>query len=126
MTATPEYMETLLEYGDGDWITFVADGVEYEGVVTDVDRDPVDHADGIPIPGGLVIDIDAAVTTYEETDLPSEFVTIRAAERSRDSWKDVRATVWDPVVDEEGYIVDDEYHDLGEIESVEEPSEGAV
>lgn len=123
MATENDHIDKLLTNEDGDGITFVAGGVEYQGTVTDIDHDPVDYADGIPIAGGLVVDIDVSSETYNSTDLPSEFVSIRATERPRDSWKDVRVTVWDPVVDDEGTIIEDDYRDLGDLESVGFPAD---
>ena len=123
MATETEHIDELLAHERGDKITFVAGGVEYQGTVTGIDHDPVDYADGIPISGRIKVDIDVSSETYDTTNLPSEFVTIRATERPGNSWKDVRVSVWDPVVDDGGTIVEDDYRKLGDLGLVDFPAE---
>lgn len=124
-----DVMDALMALDAGDDVTLtVADenGEEREldAHVTDTYRHEPEREGGVYVPGQLDIHMDATDDAVDSHGLGSHSLALHAKDHRPGRWKQAELTVWDPATDDEGFIIRDEYTDLGTITAVGEPPEG--
>jgi len=117
-------VDQLLELDSGDSVELELDGDTYSGVVTTWHHDSAEkYADSVPVKGRLSIGVELDNQSVSEHDCPSHNVSILVTESRPERWDDPDVQIWEPVTDEDNYIVEEQYTDLGTLNDVSTPSE---
>lgn len=115
----PSVIDRLSDLDTGDQVTLTVDGDELRGEVSYRHRRPARQTDGVPSRGEVAVDIDLASGTVETHDLASEHLEVTVTETRPGRWETPEVELWAPVVHEDGYVVEDEFVGLGELEDLE-------
>lgn len=116
---TTEVVESLKSLSEQDLVTIVIDGEEYNGFVSYYFHNECEYIDGIPNPGSLSIDIELDSETVKEKDLPTHQLEISIKEKRPDQWEKPLVHIWTPEADENGYLIENEYTNFGDIEEIQ-------
>lgn len=113
----PDVVTDLRDAGSGSYVRVTTDdGEEYTLYLVDVEYIPYgDHEYGH---FRAIIELDADVHDVPG-EYPSESGSILSGTDYSGEWRDVSLSVWDPEVDDDDYVIEDDYLGLGMIVSVE-------
>lgn len=115
-------VDHLRELENQDTVRLTVDGEEYVGEVSYHHHESAERFDGIPASGSLVVDVELDDDSLDEHGAPSHALKISVTESLPGRWGDPDVKAWDPVVDDDGHIVDERFVELGSLEDVEEVS----
>lgn len=126
MTTAADVAAVLRELESGDAVRLATTGLDEPvvgGVVgVDVARAERDSA-GIPVPGRITAHLEVTGDEWADSDLPTHSVTVRVDEDRPEEWSDPDASVWDPEVDDEGFVVEDDWRHLGSVTGLQRVGE---
>lgn len=118
-----EVIESLKSLSEQDLVTVVVDGETYTGFVSYYYHDESERIDGIPTRGSLSVDVELDTKTVNEKDLPSHQLQMSVREKRPGKWDEPSVNIWDPVADENGHLLENEYTNIGGIDKIERREE---
>jgi len=113
-------IQDLLELDTDIDVMLTIDGDEYEATVVGWSRQPAERIKGIPSSGYVSVDLEVNDATVEKRGLPTHSLYLNVTEKRPGRWDTemITVSVWTPEIDDEGYIVQDDYEPLGELTEV--------